>query len=358
MYYNPMNTLKSIAVLLLLVACCLDVNAQDPRFSQLFSTPLQNNPAWTGLFGGKFRAIANYRELYTSVLNNRPFRTLAASVDAKFGVGRNDYWGLGGWVQHDQVGDARFNRFDAMISASYMKKVKGNRYGGAEHFLIAGVQAGVGQQGFDFEQLWFTNQFDQTTGQIDFDAPNGENFNQTRSNLYPNINAGLLWYSLFDVRTNFYAGATIQHLTQPDISMIEDSESKLAMRWIGQLGGQVPFGKYFSLEPSVLASGQDQSLSILGGTQLRYGTADYRELGFSVGAYAHLANKLESGILMDAIVLALKLELERVMIGLSYDFTTSTLSQANNSRGAFEISLIYVQPDNRANQRRKQFPRF
>ncbi len=356
-----MNTFKIIAVTLLVVSS-LELGAQDPRFSQFFATPLQNNPAWTGLFDGKFRAIANYRELYTSVLSNRPFRTLSASGDARFRVGRNDFWGIGGLVQHDQVGDARFNRFDALVSVSYMKKLKGNSFGGSDHFLIAGVQAGVGQQGFDFEQLWFSNQFDETSGQINFDAPTGENFTRTQSNLYPNVNAGLMWYSLFENRGNFYAGASVQHLNQPDISMIEDSESKLGLRWVGQVGGRVPFGKQISMEPAVIASGQDQSLSILGGSQFRYGAADYRELGFSLGAYAHLARNLDSGILMDAIVLALKLELERVMIGVSYDFTTSDLARANNSRGAFEISLIYVQPEessfNQNTRRKKSFPRF
>ncbi len=352
-----MNSIKIIATLLL-VAASLCLNAQDPRFSQFYATPLQNNPAWTGLFGGKFRAIANYRELYTSILDDRPFRTLSASVDSRFNVGRNDYWGVGGLVQHDQVGDARFNRFEALLSASYMKKLKGKRYGGSEHFLIAGVQAGIGQQGFDFEQLWFSNQFDQGTGQINFDAPNGEDFSRTQSNLYPNINAGLMWYGLFDRNSNAYVGATVQHINQPEISMIEDSESRLAMRWIGQAGGQIPFGDQFSMEPAVTASGQENSLSILGGTQFRYGTSDYREIGFALGAYAHLARQLESSIFMDAIVLAVKLELERLMIGLSYDFTTSSLSQANNSRGAFEISLIYVQPDNNRNPRRKEFNRF
>jgi len=62
------------------------------------------------------------------------------------------------------------------------------------------------------------------------------------------------------------------------------------------------------------------------------------------GAWAHLSNSLDDGIAMDAIVITTFLEMERWNIGISYDVTTSVLKNANNSRGAFEMSFIYVQP--------------
>jgi len=40
-------------------------------------------------------------------------------------------------------------------------------------------------------------------------------------------------------------------------------------------------------------------------------------------------------------------ELNHWTVGLSYDITLSSLTLANNSRGAFEISVMYVHPETR-----------
>jgi hypothetical protein len=58
-----------------------------------------------------------------------------------------------------------------------------------------------------------------------------------------------------------------------------------------------------------------------------------------------VSNELESGMAMDAVIISAILEMERWNLGVSYDVTTSTLSRANNSRGAFEVSLIYTHPE-------------
>jgi len=40
-------------------------------------------------------------------------------------------------------------------------------------------------------------------------------------------------------------------------------------------------------------------------------------------------------------------EYNRWIVGLSYDITVSKLTQANNSRGAFELSVTYIHPEYR-----------
>ena len=83
------------------------------------------------------------------------------------------------------------------------------------------------------------------------------------------------------------------------------------------------------------------------GLSVRYSNHDRNELALRLGAWGRLGNKLDKGLHMDAIAFVAMLELERWMLGLSYDVTVSTLSQANNSRGAFEISLTYFHPAER-----------
>jgi hypothetical protein len=80
------------------------------------------------------------------------------------------------------------------------------------------------------------------------------------------------------------------------------------------------------------------------GLNLRYSNNDYNELALRAGAWARFGNRLDKGFQADAITIVGMLELNRWMLGLSYDITVSPLVQANNSRGAFELSLTYFHP--------------
>jgi type IX secretion system PorP/SprF family membrane protein len=332
--------------------------AQDPRWSQFYANPLQMNPAQIGLFEGRFRAVANYRELYTAILADRPFRTMSASFDMRHQVLRYDYLGWGLAVEHDQVGDARFNRVKANGGLSYLKRIGGsNRYRSDEQFLIAGAQVGIGQRGFDWEQLWFSQQFDLATATVDFEAASGENTDRSRSNLYLDFNAGLMYYALFGEHSSLYAGAALHHINQPNISIIDEDEDQLHWKWVGQLGGELPLGNQgLSLLPAAAVILQNTSMSLSTGANVCYSNREWRELAIRLGAWGHLANQLDSGIALDALVFTFVLELERFQLGLSYDITTSTLTAANNARGAFEFSLIYIHPSKE--RVRTRCPRF
>ena len=70
-------------------------------------------------------------------------------------------------------------------------------------------------------------------------------------------------------------------------------------------------------------------------------------------ALQRVTNNLQAA---DAVTIVGMLELNRWTLGLSYDITVSKLTQANNARGAFEISLNYVHPGERKS--RVQCPNF
>ena len=53
--------------------------AQDPHFSQFFSSPMTLNPAFTGKFNGQVRAAANYRNQWPTI--NRAYETGTVSID-------------------------------------------------------------------------------------------------------------------------------------------------------------------------------------------------------------------------------------------------------------------------------------
>ncbi|MBX2929163.1 MAG: PorP/SprF family type IX secretion system membrane protein [Saprospiraceae bacterium] len=334
------------AVLLSAALCCaLSMEAQDPRFSQFYATPLQMNPAMTGVFEGSFRFTANYRELYTSILANAPFRTFAAGVDIRSKVGRSgDFVGFGFSALRDEVGISNFNRFNANIGGSYQKQLGGSRYRSGDQFLIAGAQLGVGQRGFDWGKLWFSNQFNTSQAFIDYGSATGEDFSRRETDLYLDFNAGLLWYAIMDDNASVYVGGALHHLNEPNISFVETADEVLHTKWVGHAGGEIPFTEQLSLLPAVAVMGQHKGMSMTAGANVRYTNRDWKEVAIRAGAWAHVANRLDQGMLLDAIVFSTILEMERWQLGVSYDVTASVLSAANNSRGAFELSFIYVQP--------------
>ncbi|HHM21160.1 MAG TPA: type IX secretion system membrane protein PorP/SprF, partial [Bacteroidetes bacterium] len=171
--------------------------AQDPQLVQFYASPLQLNPAMTGVFPGQWRAVANYRQQWNSILNTRPFRTISASFDMKQPVGRNDFFSLGLTTLRDEAGKSSYTRTSVDLSLAYLKQLDGSRYRSYDQFLVGGVQAGLGQHSITSGDLWFSSQFDTGLEQIDHSLPSGEMLNNS-SDLYLNINAGLLWYAVFD----------------------------------------------------------------------------------------------------------------------------------------------------------------
>ena len=336
---------KKPALLFIAALFVSQLDAQDPRFSQFYATPLQFNPAMAGVFEGSFRLTANYRELYSSILGSDAFRTIAAGVDFRNKVGRSgDFYGLSFSVLRDEVGISNFNRFQGHIGGSYLKQLDGSRYRSNDQYLIAGAQIGVGQRGFDWGRLWFSNQFNTSQAFIDYDAASGEDFSRRETNLFLDFNAGLMWYAVLDDNASVYVGGAMHHLNRPNISFVETADEVLHTRWVAHAGGEIPFTQQFSLLPAVAVMGQNKAFSTAVGANVRYTNRDWKEIAIRAGAWAHVANRLDQGVLLDAIAVTTVLEMERWSLGLSYDVTTSILSEANYARGAFEVSFVYVQP--------------
>lgn len=310
--------------------------------SQFYAAPLQVNPAMIGVFDGQSRVVLNYRELYASVLKDDPFRTLAASFDMRFRVMRGDYAGFGLSVMRDEVGIANFNRTRANLGGSFLKQLNGSRYSRSNQYLVVGAQLGIGQRGFDWGKLWFTNQFNIDQALVDYGSDPGENFDQSKTNVYLDFNAGLLWYALFDNDMSVYVGGSMHHLNEPNISFLGDDSEKLYSKWVGNAGGEIPFTNNLSLLPAIAVMGQGPSFSATFGGNFRFTNRDWKEVAIRAGAWGHLANQLESSKTLDAMIFTAILEIERWNFGVSYDVTVSTLASANNSRGAFELSLIYT----------------
>lgn len=335
----------------------LQAQAQDPRFSQFYANPLQLNPAMIGAFEGQFRFTANYRDLYGSVLANKPYRSLTAGIEIKSPVARRDFATFALSALRDRAGEAKFQRTRLTIGGSFMKQLDGGRFGRSGQYLIAGAQLGAGQRSYNWNDLWFSQQFDVPSASINYGADNGEAFERASTNIFLDFNAGLLWYALFDENMSIYLGGSMHHLNRPNISLLDNPMETLPTKYVIHGGGEVPFNDNLSFLPAVAFMSQGPSMSTTVGGNFRYRNRDWKELAIRAGLWGHITNRLDQSVGIDALIFTTILEMERWNLGISYDVTTSILAVANNSRGAFELSLIYVHPGG-GRQYRVECPNF
>jgi type IX secretion system PorP/SprF family membrane protein len=332
--------MKGNFLILILLFCIQVCEAQDPRFSQFYIAPDQLNPALGVVYDGKARFIANYRNQWSSILQDVPFRTMAAHFDIRQAIGK-DYMSLGFNVLKDEAGSSKLNRTKGSINLAYMKYLGGTK--DKDFYLVAGAQAGVGQHHIAWDNLWFSEQYNSSKDIIDYKVSTGEVENR-KSNIYPDFNAGLLWYLLAE-EYSFYFGAAMYHINQPNISLFEGNSEPLSRRYVGHLGGEIKMNKQLSLLPAAAVSIQGPSTEGNIGANFRYSTNERNELAMRLGAWAHLAEKEENGMGLEAVTLSTMLEMNTWTLGLSYDINTSGLNPATNYRGAFEASFIYIIPE-------------
>jgi len=335
---NPMKSLRLLSAMVCL-ALALPAFAQDIHFSQFYLSPVNLNPALTGVMNCNIRIAANYRNQLSSILRSDSYNTYSVSYDQKIPVGRYDYFGFGAVFWGDQAGSANFSTLTGKAAFSYSKRIAGNR--SSSHYLVAGVEAGVAQRSLDFLNLRWGLQHD---GQGGFDPtlPSGEGQVPWNDNvLFADLGAGLLWFSVWDNGANFYAGAAFHHLNRANQALEEGAEDLVFTRFTGHAGGEVPLSDRIGLAPGIITMFQGPSFQVNGGTSLKFMLGNQRTEVFHIGLWGRLARQQESGLLADAVIISSRFDYRSFTIGFSYDINTSKLAQASNAQGAFEFALMY-----------------
>lgn len=327
---------------LLVVACGLMIGfsstAQDIHFTQFYMSPLNLNPAMTGVNNCKTRMIVNYRNQWASALGANAYNTYSVSYDQKMPIGREDYFGIGGSLWGDVAGESRFGTTQGRLSLSYSKKMAGYRKSAS--YLVIGADAALTQRRISTGDLRWPSQIDgngfdptKPTGEIDFDG----------DFIYPDIGAGLMWFSVLDERTNYYLGAALHHLNQPNVSFLGSNPVSLYSRATLHGGAQFPIAQRMSVLPFFVYMSQGPHKEFNGGASLRFAMGPSRtsNQSWQIGAWYRLGTKVEGGLHSDAIILSTRFNYDQFNIGFSYDLTVSDFAQAGSGNGSFEFSLVY-----------------
>ena len=135
-----MKSFKAFCVGCLVALWMVPLSAQDIHFSQFYLSPLNLNPAMTGLMNCNTRIVANYRNQWASVLRSNAFNTYSVSYDQRIAAGRYDYFGIGGTFWGDRAGEANFSTLTGKMSLSYSKRMGGR--GDEGQYLVFGLARG------------------------------------------------------------------------------------------------------------------------------------------------------------------------------------------------------------------------
>jgi len=328
-----------------IILCINNLSAQDAHLSQFYAAPQLTNPALTGVFKGSLRGIINYREQWSNIFANIPFRTFCASADYRINTVDDDYIGLGINTLYHEAGTSQFAKTTASISLSYLKQLSGNRLGTENQYLVGGAQLGFGNYKINNNNLWFSEQYDLINEKVNTNLSNGEtNIGNLNSNLFLDFNAGLIWYAIFSEQANLYFGGSIHHINNPNISLTKNNEP-LYRRYSINMGGEFGISDELSILPMAILMKQSTAMQFIIGTSIRYSNHDWDEMAMRFGLSSRIANKLDHQLHQDALIFSTFLELNKINIGISYDINTSNLISATNSRGAFELSIQYIHPE-------------
>ncbi|MDE3251888.1 MAG: PorP/SprF family type IX secretion system membrane protein [Bacteroidota bacterium] len=304
------------------------VLAQDPHFSQFFSSPLTLNPAFTGKFYGTYRIAGNYRNQWPSI--NNAFTTATASADFHLLTNKipdNDMFGIGfmGYSDNSANGAVKFNY--GSVSAAYHKGLDED----GNNSLGAGFQITYANMLINTSNLTFEDQLTSAG----FTGVTSEVFNNaTLKTSYVDVNAGFLYSGSSNERNNFYFGVSMYHINRPKQSFT-GADYVLNPRTTIHGGGYFPLGTNTTLH--------------LSGMQMFYGGASETLLGGALQLTANPELPKPTSLyfgswvrLNDAIIPYVGLEFDDFRFGLTYDYNSSSLKTASQNRGGIELSLIYI----------------
>ena len=308
--------------------------AQDIHFTQFNAAPLTMNPAFTGNFSGQYRVAAIYRNQWRSV--TVPFVTYAASYDAPlvYDLSVDDYLAGGIQLYNDKAGDGNLTNFSCLASLAYHKFLGAN----ADKSLSVGFQGGYTQKSIDLSRLYFGDEF-MNGGYNPGTSSEWNNLNNGVN--YFTMNAGINWAHSVSQNFGYSLGVSGMNINQPQESLEkkEHSEVGLGMRLGVQAGAIGYLNDKFSIRPAILYQSQATATEVIAGNEFNFMVGDAEVRSFATSVFAGVWYRTD-----DALMVSAGIEWKGWRFGASYDYNTSTLKNASNGNGGFELAIRYIAP--------------
>ena len=320
-----MNIRNQIKYFLLLTVYFVNafVLAQDIHFSQYNMSPLNLNPAFTGLFDGDYRVGAIYRSQWSSV--PVPYSTVSLMADRTMMIRGKDF-GAGLLFNNDVSGTNKYSTTQLYIPLSYITKINGD----SNLVLSIGVQPGISSIGFKTNKQTFDSQFDGDA--YNPALPTNENFPSISKTYFDAIGGFLVQYQVKPL-TVLTAGLSLSHLNQPKVSFFKNPDIRLDPKIVPYFSVKFPVAPRTALTTEIMYEKQGKFHETVFGARAAYtlNSKDYQVV--SAGVYTRLK---------DAVIMRVGYDYKQWQFGMSYDINTSAFVAATNRRGAIEFALIYI----------------
>ncbi len=304
-----------------------NLKAQDIHFSQFNTTPLLQNPANAGFFNCDYRLVANYKNQWRSV--TVPYTTFHASGDIrKLPKGKNkNLVGLGLDASVDKAGDSKFTTTQFGIAGSVHKAL--DRF--SHHYLGGGVMLGITSANIDYTNLVFSDQYFafhsllQTAENTSFRTLN-----------YFDLSAGAAYNFIPpSFQNSFSMGLAVYHINKPRKTFTGDDSSRVFRKLIFNVGANLHASSRFEFYPKFqyVLQGPNHELLMGGFIRVDLDKMQNSKYGVYLGSWYRLK---------DALIIVTRFDVDKMSFAFNYDLNLSLLSDASNTKGGPELSIIYI----------------
>lgn len=316
-----MNLRLFLYVFLMLIS--LEVKAQDPVFTQYMLVPETINPAFTGL--------ANAWN--AGILNRRQWPDADRRMDTRFGYANNmvtDKLALGGTILNHHEDFTSYNYVQLNLAVSYRVELD------YEWRLRMGVEGGAGYKNFNFRNLLLEDQINPNDGSINGGTIDPGGMHKKDHVFFPDFSVGVV----VD-KEEMWFGATLKHITRPNISFTGERNLPLDM-FLSVHGGY-----YLNMESvpmNFLPEDSDVFFTFNYMRQSQYNRLDLGTVlempmfSFGVMAATNPEGKSNNSHFITSINPIISMKLDEFTFGYSYDWNTSKIGR---TQGVHELTLTW-----------------
>ncbi len=327
--------------------------AQDLHYSHHIYNSLYYNPALTGYTPSKARLTASFADRYRQSFGKDGMKTIFGSADfnipTKDAYVSNSNIGIGAYFYNHTLGGSALSENTAAVSVSYRLSLDKNN----KHTLSAGFQGVFRSRKFNYDDLYFGNQFDGTNFNPNINS--GENSDVKSES---NFNAGLGILYAFSPNEIFrgYLGTSVFHLIPESNSVNSFSQ---VLRYNVHGGFEADAGN-LSIQPSIMFDVQGKAAELYTGVLLKYFIQKTKNEQFSIyaGPYLRLYKSPVGDFSLYTVNIFAGIQFNNMQIFIAADNTINQAKQVFGGFNGFEVGLTVGFGKDNKNQQKLYCPVF
>jgi type IX secretion system PorP/SprF family membrane protein len=256
-----------------------------------------------------------------------PYKTMSAFGDIQLmrNEDRNGWLGVGGVILHDVAGSGNLTSTKIYGSIAYHQMIN------LGSLLSLGFNVGWSNKNINVTNLKFPDQFD---GKF-FDSHIPTNVVLASNNInYLDIQTGMNYAYFPNEKVYLNAGFAAWHVNRPRESFFDAQpgiDNRIPVRYTAFLNGSFMVNDQWIVNPNAYFSLQAKSYEVVAGLNAHYNLSGDGDKVLIGGLYYRYK---------DAVIPMIGLGYKDLTFTFTYDATMSTLKNYNNTRGAFEFSLV------------------